>query len=125
MPRDFFQTHITILGLISYISDVLKVNEKDSKEIKENLLAAVFLTFNSKLLKNPEISEIFKQSLANNPNPDDIVSFFNDIQNLFKEKQPKANFLSLLKESAREVLDNFLTKSQKPELVSQINSLLE
>ena len=125
MSKNFFQTQIIIFGLVGYILDVLKAKD-NSKEIKDNLLLAILTTFTSKLLsESSEVAEVAKKILADSSSLSSYEQFLGQTQKYFHETQPDVDPSPLLKASAREVLDDFLSQAQKPELSEQINGLLQ
>ena len=123
MPKDTFQTQILILGLIDYFGDILKSDAQ--KEVRNNLLAAIQATFTNKLLEDPETSIVFKEALIGIPSDSSLEAILDSLQKSLGGKQVNVDLLPILKESAREVLNDFVTKAQRPELAEQINGLLQ
>jgi len=116
--------NITILGLIDYISDVLK-NDSNRLEVRDSLLTAIQATFTNKLLENSETSEILKAVITDIPNGANFETTLASMQKSLEGKSINVDLLPDLKESAKEVLTDFVTKAQKPELSEQINILLQ
>jgi Tfp pilus assembly protein PilO len=124
VTKDIFHTQILILGLIDYLSDVFK-NEANRKEIKDNLLASIQAVFTTKLVESPETSETFKSALAEMPADTSLDKVIESLQKSMQDKGLKFDPTRILRESAREILNDFVSKAQKPEIADQINGLLQ
>lgn len=124
MSNNIFLTQITILGFIDYLSDLLE-NNTDRKEFKENLLAAIQATFTNKILENNEASETFKSMVSNIPDGQDSRITLENMQKLLESKPVNIDVLPVLKESAKEVLSDFVTKSEKHQIIEQIDGIFQ
>lgn len=125
MNKEIIKTYIIILGLVENILNTLKTeNGVDRDMIKENIFAAIQATFTKKLFDNPQTSEVFKTAITNLPIDADFGSALNSMQKSLEGKQISLDLLPILKESANEVLNDFVIKSQKQELTELIKEIL-
>lgn len=122
MPKEIFRTQILILGLIDYFADTLK--NEDRKETRDNLLAAIQVTLTNKLLENAEVSESLRVVLENLPKSADLDTILKTVQQFLQNKSITMDMLSLLKGSAKTVLQDFASSAQRPDLKSMIIGVL-
>lgn len=118
------QTQILILGLIDSLLDSLKAVD-NRKKVQNTLLAGILATFTNKLLENSQTSETIKGAITSVSAGSDPEMIFKTVQKYMEDKTLNFDVLPLFQASAKEVLGEFVTKSGKPELVSQINLILQ
>lgn len=125
MNKEIIKTYITILGLVENILNILKTeNGADRDTIKENIFAAVQATFTKKLFDNPQTSEVFKTAITNVPVDANFGLVLDSMQKSIEGKQINIDLLPILKESTKEVLNDFVSKTQKPEITELIKEIL-
>jgi hypothetical protein len=122
MAKDIFKTQILILGLVDYLMDVLKNDNRD--EIRNNLLAAIYATLTTNLLERTNASRTLRGALENLATNADLDVSLNNIQQSFEDKQISIDILPLLKASARTILRDFVTRANKHELNNVIAGVL-
>lgn len=123
MIKVIFHTQIVILGLIDHIFDVLK-NDQNRKEIRDNLLAGIHATFLNELLKNSPASEILNKVVLSIPTNIDFKTGIETVSSAIDKENIEIDITPHLKKSAIFVLNDFVSKTNRPELKEVIEDTL-